>query len=41
MARDVFPQVVRHPIEILINAEFQLRAQAHPAVPTYSGGVGV
>lgn len=41
MARDVFPQVVRHPIEILINAEFQVRAPAHPAVPTYPSGVGV
>jgi hypothetical protein len=36
-----FPQVMRHPIQILINAEFQVRAPAHPAVPTYPGGVGV
>jgi hypothetical protein len=41
MARDVFPQVVRHPVEILINAEFQVRAPADPAGPTYPGGVGV
>jgi len=41
MARDVFPQVVRHSVEILIKAEFQVRAPARPAVPTYPGGVGV
>ena len=38
MARDVFSQVVRHPTEILINVEFQVRAPAHPAVPIYPSG---
>jgi hypothetical protein len=41
MARDVFPQVVCHPVEILIDTQLQVRAPAHPAAPTYSGGVGV
>ncbi len=41
MARDLFPQVVCHPVEILIDTQFQVRAPTQPAVPTYPGGVGV